>query len=111
MNKKANIELNQNTYVNVNIQGKQYASTQLDSNYLKCSRELFRIGDIDVSNGISYEEDGRLIQGSTLITEKTTGKTGKTTEYLIVNQNLNNVITMKKLTFSYPGNQNAVFMN
>ena len=54
---KTNIELNQNTYVSIYLQGKQYASTQWDGNQLKCTGELIRIDNIDVNNEISYGED------------------------------------------------------
>ena len=51
------------------LQGKQYASTQWDGNQLKCFGEIIRIDNIDVSNGIAYEEDEWLIQETTLLTD------------------------------------------
>ena len=51
------------------IWGKQYASTQWDGNQLKCFGEIIRIDNIDVSNGIAYEEDEWLIQETTLLTD------------------------------------------
>ena len=66
---KTNIELNQNTHVNMYTQGKQYASTQWVGNQLKRTGEIVRIDDIDVNNGISYEEDEWLIQETTLISD------------------------------------------
>ena len=63
------IALNTNTYIGMYIKGKQYASTQWDGNQLKCLGEITRIDNIDVSNGIAYEEDEWLIQETTLLTD------------------------------------------
>ena len=97
---RTNIELNENTYVGMYLQGQQYASTQWDGNQLKCTGEIFRIDDIDVTNGISYEDDEWLIQETTVITDGETmkGEKQEHTEYSITNQNLKNAITTKKLT-------------
>ena len=52
------------------IQGKQYASTQWDGNQRRVyTGETFKIDDIDVNNGIKYEEDEWLIQETFLITD------------------------------------------
>ena len=59
---ETNIELSQNTYAGMYLQGKQYASTQWDGNQLNVTEEIFRIDSFDVNNGISYEEDEWLIQ-------------------------------------------------
>lgn len=65
-----NINLNLHAYVNMCIQGKQYASSQWDGYQLKCSAEIFRIDDIYVGNGIIYEENKWLIQNISLIADK-----------------------------------------
>ena len=55
-------------------QGKQHASTQLDCNQFKCTGEMLRIDNIDVSNGISNEECECLIQETILITDGETNR-------------------------------------
>ena len=66
-NHRTPIELNQNTYLSMNIKGEQYPSSQCNGNQLKCQVEVTRIDNVDISHGIKLEEDGWLIQEATFV--------------------------------------------